>query len=339
MNDSPFTIEPETISAKTGAVIRSTALWNDERGKAMRGVKAHYNGDNFNVTIKPLYKGARACCFVQLSLPKYLTGSNFTPLTFTQSREAVKKLAVGLSNVGINVLLEDADLSRVDLFRNALINEPFCSYISLLSRLNGKRQHKKEFGTTFLWGNAQWSSIIYEKRVEMIHRRCTELPKQKNVIRGECQLKRRKLNSVGLCKVSDLWKRYADLPAIYAKLLKDTIFSVPFIDSDVIGASQLESEMLTYFRKCKRNWLPEYFQAVGIAHLCGTAGPETVLATLAKITESEGKRNNESKQKYLSRWKRDITNKSFQIEALRVNGSSSRTMGDVYRELESKLTA
>jgi len=145
-------VQPGLVDYGTGQQ-REVSLFKDELGRDVYGQKAFVNTERYNLTIQPM--GAGVELFLQTSLPKTIHEDNYTPLTNSETEQAIDEIASDLKSRGVVVNLDNCGLSRVDLFKNVIGDNDFLSYSPLFELLQSKRQHKRDYGTTFTWSNTQ----------------------------------------------------------------------------------------------------------------------------------------------------------------------------------------
>ena len=330
-------VEPHSYQADTGVTSQARPLWVKANGHSVYGKKAQHIGEHFVATIKAQKQSTVADCYVQLSLPKFCSGNNLFPVTLSQSQKAMRRLESELNRIGIRADLKTAKLSRLDLFRNIQTDEPFSSYRGLFCTLKAQRQQRREWDTTFLWGNTQQQTQIYDKRVEMQRngRDVSRCPP--NTMRCEYRMMNgQKIRQVLRGRtVEHLWSEYENLPAIYNNAIRQTLFKEPLPHHEVLTGSQLERELRSFQSTCGRNWLPLYLQAQGAKTVFEQCGSETFLQTFSAVLKND--ENPRTRQQRLYRVNRDMNQATAMLTSLQSANTSARTLGDLRRELEQKL--
>lgn len=145
-------VQPGIVQYETGDQ-REVPLFKDESGRDVFGSKAYLNNDKYNLTIQPM--GSGVDLFLQTSLPKLVKDDNYSPLSVSETKQAMAEIGKDLRSCGVSLNLDNCELSRVDLFKNIVGDNDFLSYSPLFALLRSKRQVKRDYGTTFTWSNTQ----------------------------------------------------------------------------------------------------------------------------------------------------------------------------------------
>jgi hypothetical protein len=330
-------VQPHSYQADTGVISNNRPLWIDTDGRPVEGRDAKHVAERFTVIIKVPYPGAPASLYVQFSLPKFCSGNNFAPIGLQEFQAAMLRLERELRERGIRASLLSANMSWLHLFRNILTDEVFAAYAPFLRQVKPSRQLQCKFGPTFVWKNTQQETVIYDKIAEMRHRGYDVSVYPANTTRCELRLLNgHKIESVlGGRTVETLCREYSNLGDIYNNAIRKTFFKTPIPDDDMFVGSQMEKEMRAFKKTHSRNWVQPYLQAQGAITLRERYGDELFHDTLAKSFEGGG--NERSTQQRLYRLKRDMNRGVSELESLRAASPSSRTLGALRRELESKL--
>ncbi len=331
-------VQPHPYQADTGVSARSRALWIAADGCPVEGVEAKYIAQHFTVTLKPPHPGAVVGCYVQLSLPKFYLGNNLMSIGLLESQEVMRVLEGELCKIGVHTSLKTAQLARLDLFRNIQTDEPFTAYNPLFRLILARRRSRREWTTTFLWQNTQQETVIYDKGAERQQRGYDVTSCPTNTMRCEHRFKTGdKIKSVLRGRTMEtLWSEYSNLGDIYNNAIRQTLFKTPVPDNDsCIVGSQMEREMHTFKSVYGRNWLPLYLQALAAIALREENGLETFQTTFTHVIEHDG--SAATTQQRLYRLKRDMNQAVLRLASLRTASSSTKTLGTLYRELESKL--
>jgi len=242
--ESSLRVQPASYEVATGEKVEFP-LFRNEAG-TFYGSKAYLNTENWNLTLKPLPAGNRGTgAFLQFSVPKNYYGSNYFSVGEAGTRASLKKVEGELAENGVLTNLEEAELSRVDTFKNIEPEEPFCSYFSLFSLLRARRAQQRGYGTTFLLSNSSQEFCIYNKLEEMREHgeETSELPE---TMRFEHRaLTKRKVSSLyGFTRAGELF--HGGYEVVREKQLeswKSSLFSFSAEEVVVLGSKQLEQEM------------------------------------------------------------------------------------------------
>lgn len=141
-------------------------------------------------------------------------------------QDVITELSKESSNIGINFNLDHARITRLDLARNAVLKQPFITYMSALRLLKGTRQNSTEYPDGYLIKNTQHQTIFYDKGLKLKLDKQPVTPPD-NLFRGEIRATKNKtvnrhfeLNNLG-----DLLETAPEqLTTFYKTYLSDKIF-------------------------------------------------------------------------------------------------------------------
>ena len=326
--DAEITVQPSSFILSTGAMVEH-ALFNVKNKGTVYGSKAYANSENWNLTLKPVL-GMGTGAFLQLSVPKNHYGSNYYSVGEGGTKAVLNKVENELNDRGIKTNLQEAELSRLDTFKNIEPEEHFSSYYSLFQTLNAKRTTKRDYGTTFLYSNTQQEFCVYDKKEEMRNRKLdTEgLPE---TMRFEHRLlNKTKINSVyGFTGVKDIFKGgYEVIRDKQIESWRNNLFKYEADEVLVLGSRQIEEEMRAYRERHGRNWLQYYLKSYGSYYLIQNAGKEAVGIALMNIEEDRVKAWRASK--VLEEAERELLN-------MKMVEGTNKTMAELYDELKIKV--
>jgi len=319
-------VQPGLVDYETGEQ-REVSLFKDDFGRDVYGSKAFVNTERYNLTIQPM--GAGVELFLQTSLPKTIHEDNYTPLTNSETVQAVGVIGQDLRSRGIGLNLEACELSRVDLFKNVIGDNDFLSYSPLFDLLQSKRQHKRDYGTTFTWSNTQREICAYDKLTEMQSRGVKVGGYPQNTIRFEYRLKNSRVceRELKVSKVKDLVNNLDDLQKKYRDALSKSIFSLRVDDINILASQELQYSMQFYASQYGDTWFSRFLRDIGAYHVASLAGDEVVKVVLACVIGDRVKLWRAIK--FFEDAKRD-----FEMST-RVDGV--KTLADLYDELQSKV--
>lgn len=234
-SDANLTIQPSEINYATG----EAQINYLDTLKSIEGKKAFLNTNKFNFTLSN--KGS----FIQFSAPKvfYNNGSNELPINANQLKTALIEIQKELKINGINTNIFNSDLSRIDVFKGEKTRYLFTEYAPVFNLLQGKRQNKRDYGTTYLFSNGLRELCFYDKDLQQ----AIELQK-KNItpstnMRGEVRLlKKQSIKPTGLITANHLIQNYDAINDIYLKNIKNVFRT--FIDKPE-NVKQLSLELIT----------------------------------------------------------------------------------------------
>jgi hypothetical protein len=323
-------VKQPSISNKTGEVKGDFVLWNEDGRGEVRGVGAYYNSDDFNVDVNGWG------FLVHTSIPKLFNPlTNFFPLEKKeQMKDAIGKLQVRLEEkVGIVTDLLDATPTRVDLFKNAVLEHPTSNYFPVLQSIGeGRRVKLRDYGDSVLFYNTQRQVCCYDKIVEMRAKAKKEkkilnvsrFPR--NVMRTELRFLNKKvvLKETGDNTLGGLLEGWEDLPKVYEKQIKRVLFSgwssnIPSLAGDEEFMQQLKSKAK------RRQW----------SYVKGMLGMR-YLAERYKVHEFQRLITNVFSRRVAALAVDDF--REMQL-ALNLFGTREVETKDLYNELYSKLVA
>jgi len=326
-----LTIQPATVDYSSGETKGEHLLWEGD-GSEVRGSKAYLNTDCINATIAPgRQEGSSSLLYVQCSLPKVARGSNFAPISEAEARDGIKGIERMLRDAGVRFNVDQARLSRLDLFKNAYTDEPFSTYHDLLSRLGTKRMQKRDYGTSFLLSNTRAEVSVYDKIVEMEHRKesIEGLPR---TIRFESRLlTHRKIREfTGMETTSDLLGEYGALGEHFQRAMRDNLFRWNPDELAVVLQSELEAELRYFKAMAGRNWHSKYLSMKGAESILQGVSPEIYRDALANVIGDRDRKKLYRAQRVLEDAERDLA-------FIRERKGEGKTRGQLYRELAGKL--
>jgi len=321
-------VQPGLVDYGTGEQ-REVSLFKDELGRDVYGQKAFVNTPQYNLTIQPM--GAGVELFLQTSLPKTIHEDNYTPLTNSETTTALTAIEHDLMTRGIMVDLDNCGLSRVDLFKNVRGENNFLSYSPLFELLQSKRQHKRDYGTTFTWSNTQREVCAYDKLTEMQSRGMAIAGYPANTIRFEYRLKNSRVcgRELGVSTVKELVNNLDTLPVKYRDALSKSIFSLRVDEVNILASQELQAWMQSYANLYGDTWLSRFLRDFGSYHLARIAGDEVVKIVMACVIEDRVKLWRAIR--YFEQAKRD-----FELSSRTDN---DKTLADLYDELQQKVMA
>lgn len=244
------------------------AIWDDEE-------------TGLHVEVRPKRPGWRGpdsiACYVQFSVPRVAwKGSNAWPINAMVLSYVMTRVEEMVREAGLEADLRGAKITRCDLNRNMVLDEPFASYGPLMKRLDVPRAkmrsyvHDTDAGGSRISGsvatgicnsNKTHALVFYDKLIEQEQQgRATQgLPP--NLARLELQVKRGKnvRKKLGIATVQDLLDRWEHLPALYEAHVLDTLFrhdlaelAAPRPRQDVRYTSTWAAEIAAVLRWCSK---------------------------------------------------------------------------------------
>ena len=327
-SDSEIRVQPASYELATGTKVEYPLFETPE--KRCYGAKAYLNEDNWNLTLKPLAGGRAVGAFLQLSIPKNYYGNNFYSVGEQGTQAVLNKVEGELKERGVHTSLIEADMSRVDTFKNIEPEEPFSCYYSLFSLLKARKAIQRGYGTTFLLSNTQQEFCVYDKLAEMRERQL-ETGNLPPTMRFEHRLlNKQKVQSVyGLSRVEDIFRGgYQVIREKQVESWKNSLFNFTAEEVVLLGSRQLEQEMRVFKEKFPSNWFSKFLKAYGAYYLASYAGKEVVIEALQAF---------EADRMKLWRAVQVFEEAEKELLVLKQEEGSSKTLGVLYEELRRKV--
>lgn len=211
-----------------------------------------------------------------------------------QVKKAGDLVTKRLHDQGINLTLDSASVSRLDLAKQDIMTRGIYGYSAAFSFMRGKRMTSTGYKDGYRWGNTQHETTAYDKGIE------SNLPIE-NLIRVEGKFKTTKT----VQKRSGI-KNYADilqsdsghLTDIYNRYLNDVLFGKNVSFQTSINFEQ-EVEKLKYFKQKGRAAVRDYLICNSINGLISQYGSIDVLFDIMdKAGYSKGQISKERQKIY-----------------------------------------
>jgi hypothetical protein len=214
---APLTVQPAAYDLATGETNEST-LYQDGDYK-IQGTKAYINRGAFKLTINDY--GA----FLHTSVPKQYHGSNDIPVNGKQTKDVLIGIQKELKENGIHTDIFNADLSRIDISKQAEMNNLTSDYNPAFYMLQGKRMNKRDYGSTILFHNTQRQLCFYDKVVETQIRTKVKQTGPSHTLRNEVRLlsKRAIIGATDLKTVRELISEYGILDQVYIDQVRNVL--------------------------------------------------------------------------------------------------------------------
>jgi len=290
------------------------------------GTKAYCNTKNFQLDI--MGRGA----FVKFSVPKtYYEGNNYKSVNQEQTKQVIQNIEFELNENGIKTNLFDADLSRVDMFKQVIPDEQFYNYAPIFRAISGTQKQMRDFGTTFLWKNGVEQICVYDKITEMLHSKkdTSGLP---DTIRFENRLlNKKKIEQVlEFTKANELVKYYDELEPTYKANMTKQLFRLNSKELNVAIQNDFERTFEYFFELGGRNWFSKFIYSLGMDKV-EMFGVENVVSLARR------------------KWDKAVNQKAYQLRKtlndrvmeyrLSKKGTVNKSLLSLYNELKLKLVA
>ena len=212
--------------------------WKHKDGKDPKQRRPFYQGGRFvcsttlkwsdgllHVRLLQTYDDPVApwCLLVTLSIPKQRYGHNAVVISKRELKSIIADVQRQLADIGLRCKLREAQLTRVDVFRDIQLSQPVKEYLQVTRLIpppycNGKRVFDRE--TTMVRGNNQFQWCWYGKAEEM-EKHGLKSKVSPNTLRLELRLLRAaKIRKIlGFGTLGKLIDHYDELPALYKRLV------------------------------------------------------------------------------------------------------------------------
>ncbi len=323
-------LQHPTVNTATGAYAAEHVLWRNGK-REVRGVRAFHNGERINITLKPRVEapGTQALCLVQFSVPKLANAGNYHATDHKGTQAALDAVAAYLRDFGIKTNIERASVARLDAAKTLETREPFAGYSPVLGRLQGKRTQRRDYGSTFLWGNTRWEACAYDKLEEMRRQKISVAGLPANSLRMELRsLTGRKTREMfGFSSVAELRDGLDHVPTVYRAQMEAQMFRHELPDELLLSRPDLVAQ-LEAARDASPRWFSTWWKAWAMHQLA----PEMEAVKYAVRVVSPNRMT-------AHRIIREIEQGEREGLALEHIGASKRTWGELYNELRDKVLA
>jgi hypothetical protein len=330
-SDSSLEVQPARFNAGTGEVLNEFELFHTVSGKVFHGSRAFINNEKWNLDLKPFsFSSYGTACFLHFSVPKVHNGQNYYSVGEQGTEAVFNQVEKELRENGFYCNLQEAQLSRIDTFKNIEPSEPFETYSALFSLLNASRRIKRSFGTTYMVTNTQQEFCIYDKLKEMeLHKQ--DISSFPETMRFEHRLlNKQKIKSiVGFSQVADLFKGgYAVIKDKQKESWKKNLFKYEVSEVVQLGSKQLAQEMEFFENAHGRNWFSYFLRSYGSFHLAKYAGIEVVENAMNQFEPDRMK---------VYRMKKILEQAEQELLFYRKEPGSKKTYVILYEELKDKV--
>jgi hypothetical protein len=332
-DSSQLEVQPSRILAGTGEKLNEFELFQTTSGKRFRGSRAFLNTDRWNLDLKPFaFANGGTACFLHFSVPKVHYGDNLYSVGEQGSQAVFNLVEKELKENGFHCNLQEAQLSRIDTFKNIQPSEPFETYSALFSLLRARRAVKRSYGTTFLLSNTQQEFCVYDKLKEReIHKLDNSgLPE---TMRFEHRLlNKQKISSVyGFTQVADLFSGgYAVIRDKRKESWKESLFRFSVEEVVQLGSQELAQEMQYFEQAHGLRWFQFFLRSYGAFYLAQFAGVEVVQKALEYM---------EAERTKVWRMRKMLEEAERELLFYRKEEASKKTYSVLYEELREKVLA
>ncbi len=328
--DAPLEVQPPAVNAATGELGPEHLLWWTP-GRKVTGARAWHNSERINISVKPRVEKSElsGVCLVQFSVPKVAGGSNYHGTDHAGTVAALDAVQRHLDDLDIKTNVRSAAVSRLDAAQSLSMREPFESYSQVLGRLTAKRAGRRDYGTTYLFGNTRWEACFYDKLEEMRRQKVSTDGLPANSLRAELRaLEGSKVREMfGFQSAGELVADLGHVRAVYrAHMEKQLLREVAPGDPGVAVSGLVEQFQAA--QEAGPRWWSAWKEAELMRHLAPDAEAVKHAIRLAAPSRREA-----------NRIIREVEQREREALALRRLGPSSRTWGELYDELREKVLA
>jgi len=268
--------------------------------------------------------------YLHTNMPKLVNPEhNLYPLNKEQARDAFKKLYRILYDDGIELDLSKGILSRVDLFKNIYLDSSYDAYTPFLDTIYAPRLTKKPYEESKYLKNSLRELIFYDKKLELREKQKVKGIKD-DIMRIEYRMLKRKKckDDLPFDTFESLINNWDSLFDIYIEKMTKLIFN--YADEHNVSECKIASdqdELIWYKNNFKRGWFQKYLLANGTERVLEKVGDSSVV--FKEISENSLSARPTTQIEMLSKYARMSKDSS----------KNGRTVGDMYKEIHSKLIA
>lgn len=214
-----FAVQPKPILLQS--VATDDVLFRDSNGKTYKGQKAYLNTDLYQMTITD--RGL----MVQFNPSK-----PYHPFQLidddNQFQSRIKHVTDDLQGRGVLADWNNAKVCRLDLAKNAVMNNPVSAYGDVFKWLAVKRANKQaQYPDGYMAGNNSFTAVLYNKGAEMQQAGVATTFTDDNLLRVEGQIRKHNaVNSITGCKTLNELQQagVGHLKTVYRSVINDRVF-------------------------------------------------------------------------------------------------------------------
>ena len=220
--------------------LKTKTILDNETGEFFESY--FYNDEILNLSID--YKGLS----VKTNLSKLygLGENNFYPLGANSFKTAVDTLERAFDNIGVIADLDKAEIWRLDIFKNVETSKPYGVYKDVLSSLNLKRTHSRQYPEGYLMKNGLRELMFYNKIKELTEKLGFAYVRQlgfenENIARGELRLlKHREVKRQGIEYLKEIPDKWTSLKEVYKTYMSE-VFRFEFQGGEDLKVETLKA--------------------------------------------------------------------------------------------------
>lgn len=226
---TPLNLEQGTIDYKTGE-IKEYELFYDDSNKLIKGLKAWYNSELYKLDIN--MNGLK----VSFNPNKIYYSNNYFSVKESEFFETLNTVQDDLKKNGFLLNIDDSNLSRIDIVKQVRCDNPFIYYTPVYRMLRAKRMQKKDYGSTFNYGNKSREIDFYDKIKQLIDvykfkdKDFNDLGIDRNENKTRCELREKKPKPLqrdfDIKTLSDLYQpgSFEYLEKRYKSIISEVVF-------------------------------------------------------------------------------------------------------------------
>ncbi len=252
----------------------------------IKGERTLYKSKDFEIIAKKAYLNTkhfrfdltRYGAFISTTVPRWFYNSNYYPINKDQLILFGQQLQKELDQNGILTNVYNADICRMDIFKNGIMKNSPIFYLQTLDLLSGKRVKKEKYKENILFKNTQREVFFYDKYIQLQDKgyNISDIPI--NSLRGEVRFTtkqsiKRFIDSDS--KFGRLQSYFKDLPEIYIQQMKDIIFYQKFNFEGITNCIEDERQKLEYLiqnNKSKKSIVKQWIYNKGVYTLINEFG-------------------------------------------------------------------
>ena len=298
------------------------------------GAKAFGNTEKIHVDVQPCRDGS-VHAFMHFSAPKQVAEDNYQELNYSGFLNALDHAEGELEELGVKAKLDEAKIARLDLFKNIFPDEPVMCYAKVFELLEANyAKDKRTYGVDgWLMGNTQQQYCIYNKLEELKRDISRDLSSLPETMRFEHRsMRANKVKSFYKFSTVQELKRFG-WEALYKKrsdTWKQNFFKYEVADVETLAVSRLVMELQYYQAKGRKNWFDDCLRSYGAVYMCEVGSIEVVKKALEVLG---------CNRMMIYRAERNLRERRLEVESLKPEEVSGRTLGSLYSELKQKVLA
>jgi hypothetical protein len=340
-------IKPASFDAATGETSGNFPLFT-VKNRTFEGANAFTQLEHCTLEFNPFSDRKTGVSHVStkltLTVPKIVSGNNYDPATFEDTKRALEIAENELSEAGFKFNIKAALVKRCDAAKTVVMRDSWLEYRPALAVLKPGRMAGTGFETGQRWGNSRRQICLYDKLEEIAShfpkKQREEISKSypKNSIRAELRLTERDSfrDTTAMETAHDLLSDFGHIQSVYRDQFEQHLFrftakEIERLKADALTVDEIANELI-FFIDNEHYWLEKWQQADWVRNrIIDPDRLEIIKAAIKQAVEAKGlaKQNVNKKQKALE-------NLYLQYAE---TGKSKRKVSDLYREIKDKILA